>query len=226
MYPCKKHHHAQNYALNRKRLEENFLEVNYLINDIRDYSISRKSIDPRAQTLGDAFTEIHGNRKLVDDSHELAWNNVIGDSVFNLTVKEYSEFDITWSVTAQIFEDFGTGLGVRVAPFVNDQILWGAADAWERRYKYLPGTHYTAGGGTPVPTDRTFPFEIPNVGCGSGATARHQDALHGSCSISVANGSFNIGLVAFSSQYEEECSLLFDRWYFLNPKIVARRISR
>jgi len=197
-----------------------------MINDIRDYSIARKSIDPRAKTLGNAFTSVHGNKKPSGDKHELSWSNVIADSVFTLDTGEYAEFDITWSVTAQTYEDFGVTTAVRVAPFINDRILWGAADAYENRYKWGPGTAWNGGGASAqIPTDSSVPREISHWNTfGSGPTHRSQDALNGSCSISVANGSFNVGLIAFSSQIND--GNVYDRWYFLNPVVIARRITR
>lgn len=225
MFPIKKHHHAPGYGLSRKRIEENFLQVSNQLNDIRDYSMSRKSINPRLNVEPDAFYEIHGNLPDTTSTypHEIAWSNIVAKSVITIKAEEYAEFEVYWSCTVQVYEDFGLGTSVRIAPFVNDQILWGAADVVEQRYMWTPATSWTASG---QPTDRAAPVSFDGTGFGSGATARHQESLHGSGIISVANGSFNFGLIAHSGMLSENNPLLYDRWHVINPKIVLRRIVR
>lgn len=223
MYPVKKHHHAANYGLNRKRLTENFYESASLLNEVRDYSIARKSIDPRAQMLGGAFQSILGNAKHPEDDHEVIWSKVIGDSVFNITVKEYAEFEITWSATLKVFSDFGECTGLRVVPFINDQMLWSAADRAERRYMHFVGTDWAA---SAVPTDATQQATFGGSAMGAGGTEQQWETVSGSGIISVANGSFNVGLACAPSMQYGQSQFVDDRWFVLNPKIVLRRVSR
>tara|TARA_R110002020_G_scaffold83990_3_gene208392 strand:- start:743 stop:1342 length:600 start_codon:yes stop_codon:yes gene_type:complete len=198
---------------------ENFYESASLLNDIRDYSISKKSIDPRAQIEGGAFQSLLGNAKQTDDDHDVTWSSVIGRSVFNVTVKEYAEFDVSWSITAKVIDAFGDCTAIRVAPFVNDQILWSAADMAEKRHR-LPGTQWVA---APVPTDSPHPAVFDGTSLGG---AHQFETLAGSGIISVANGSFSIGLVASPSMTNGYSQYFMDRWFFNEPKIVLRRVSR
>lgn len=236
-YPIRKHFLANFQALNRKKLVDNFNQTAQNLNNVRDYSLKRKSLD-RASFRDNVFHKFSSNWDAQDpttyDYFGFAPTRVIPNSVSQIEIKEYGEYNIYYSL------EIGSGpadlAAIMVHIFVNGEVLGQGSqnmempwpwyiDSGEKRdnwaYSYNTADSAYADvvvdttGSTNTSPATAYSIEDPRTSQ-TGAT-RDSNAigenLCGQAVVTLNQGKFNIGLVwAYSrwgEPYKEEEGVMF-----------------
>jgi len=135
LYPKKLHHFSYKYGLNRRNLEENFLQVASEMNNIKDYSLARKTVrrvDFRPRALHEFYTNKSTTNPSTTVLNLMAQTTLIPGSVIKIECSEYGEFMILWSLEVSC-GDFSL---LTFNPAVNGQKVGQGSYAVELPYKY------------------------------------------------------------------------------------------
>jgi len=230
-YPIRKHFLANSQALNRKKLVENFNQAAQGLNNVRDYSIKRKTLDRgsfRVETFHEFKSNFDQQNPTLFDYFGIHPSRVIPNSVINVEAKEYGEYKISYSLEL--------GSGEEVPPimvhiFVNGKILGQGAQYMERDYPwYIQGgaekrkmtpysiaaaasvyadTIYDTTGGTNIANTARIAIEDPDaakyVPLGLGVATEigaREEVFSGEAVVALDEGKFTIGLIWSYSRTE------------------------
>ena len=139
MYPKKLHHFSHKYGLNRRTVDEDFLQVASGLNNIKDYSIARKTLR-RVDFRPRALNEFYTNKSTIDPSNASVslMSNIalLPQTIVPIECNEYGEYLIIWSL------EFAAGEFSLVSfnPVINGQNVGQGSYAVELDYKYSRAT--------------------------------------------------------------------------------------
>lgn len=166
MYHKKLHYFSNNYALNRRNVEENFLQTAGSLSNIRDCSIARKTLT-RANFRTRTFHEFASNKRYYnpnDVTFSLLSNiALIPQSVVKIDAKDYGEYLFMWSLEVSS----GFTSVVSFNPVVNGQNVGQGGSAVELPYKFSRATS----GGVYIEEEKTINLEDMMAGSGSSTPA-------------------------------------------------------
>ena len=166
MYHKKLHYFSNNYALNRRNVEENFLQTAGSLSNIRDCSIARKTLT-RANFRTRTFHEFASNKRYYNPNNVtfslLSPIALIPQSVVKIDAKDYGEYLFMWSVEVSS----GYTSVVHFNPVVNGQNVGQGGYAVELPYKFSRATS----GGVYVEEENDLRLEDQMAGSGSSTPA-------------------------------------------------------
>jgi len=183
LFPVRMNHVNALSALDRRRLEAEFLHWAEQFNSVDNYCISRKTVTRNKMTI-DAVEDMWWNRT----EHEspatsplpLMSSPIIGDARTTVNVGESSVFRLDWNANFKAVSGATNNYHLRVVPFAAGSLLWEGSDILQPEWPLeLSGSDWirNTGGGRPLDDDGPH-------------------SLNGRAYFSAPTGRFQVGLIA------------------------------
>ena len=137
MFPIRKHFLNSGDSLDRRRLEEDFLQAARSMNDLRDYSIARKSIRRRNFNSSSWMQFIWNLDERRDNFHYIGMRRLISSVCVDITFPDYTEVVVDWSCNVHTLNNsppYGTATDAKIiilCPSLNGVMYWGGSDLME-----------------------------------------------------------------------------------------------
>lgn len=229
MFPIRRHYLNSGDSLDRRRLEEDFLQVAQELNDLRDYSVARKSVRRRNFNSDSWMQFVWNLDERRNNKHYVGIKRNIAAIAVDISFPDYTEVVVDWSCNVQTLNNhapYGNSTNAKLivlCPSLNGVMYWGGSDLMELNWPFS-----SAAGNNQFRKD--FDFQDPDEAGEDYVSMTH--TMSGSFAAVVPAGNSRLGMIYNSTAGDypydprDTVNLKKEDWVIKNATIVARRIIR
>ena len=230
MFPIRRHFLNAGASLDRRRLEEDFLQAAQEMNDLRDYSIARKSIRRRNTKSSSWMQFVWNDDDKRNNFHFVGMRRLIASVAVDITFPDYTEVVVDWSCNVRTLNNsapYGTTTDAKLiilCPSLNGVMYWGGSDLMEFDWPWS-----SAAGNAQARLD----FDLQELDSeGEETTAPMVHTMSGSFAAIVPAGNTRLTLIYNSSAGDypfdprDTANQKKEDWVIKNATLVVRRIIR